>query len=136
MDQSLVDSFPWLFAATHVLHRHLAPRHPPLALCSLGYFFVLDARARSAVLNQRARTRAADERSAGTGLGRRRPRALVDSGAALPRGRGRSGLTAGGRVLPQNGTVMPDAAGPGGATCARKRRGVGVVDGPISQRST
>ena len=34
-DQSLVDSSPWLFAATHVLHRHLAPRHPPLALCSL-----------------------------------------------------------------------------------------------------
>ena len=34
------------------------------------------------------------------------------SGAALPRGRGRSGLTAGGRVLPQNGTVMPDAAAP------------------------
>jgi hypothetical protein len=58
------------------------------------------------------------------------------SGAALPRGRGRSGLTAAGRVLPQNGTVMPDAAGPGGATCARERRGVGVVDGPISQRST
>src|SRR5258708_34950110 len=34
-DQSLVDSSPWLFAATHVLHRHLAPRHPPLALCTL-----------------------------------------------------------------------------------------------------
>ena len=34
-DQSLVDSSPWLIAATHVLHRHLAPRHPPLALCSL-----------------------------------------------------------------------------------------------------
>jgi hypothetical protein len=31
----LVDSSPWLFAATHVLHRHLAPRHPPLALCNL-----------------------------------------------------------------------------------------------------
>jgi hypothetical protein len=31
----LVDSSPWLFAATHVLHRHLAPRHPPLALHSL-----------------------------------------------------------------------------------------------------
>ena len=31
----MVDSSPWLFAATHVLHRHLAPRHPPLALHSL-----------------------------------------------------------------------------------------------------
>src|SRR3984893_1647684 len=34
-DRSLVDSSPWLISATHVLHRHLAPRHPPLALCSL-----------------------------------------------------------------------------------------------------
>ena len=35
-DRSLVGGSPWLIAATHVLHRHLAPRHPPLALCSLG----------------------------------------------------------------------------------------------------
>jgi hypothetical protein len=34
-DQRLVDGFPQLFAVTHVLHRFLAPRHPPLALCSL-----------------------------------------------------------------------------------------------------
>ena len=34
-DRSLVGGSPWLIAATHVLHRHLAPRHPPLALCSL-----------------------------------------------------------------------------------------------------
>ena len=34
-DQYLVDSSPQLFAVTHVLHRFLAPRHPPLALCSL-----------------------------------------------------------------------------------------------------
>ena len=34
-DRSLVGSSPWLIAATHVLHRHQAPRHPPLALCSL-----------------------------------------------------------------------------------------------------
>ena len=38
-DRSLVGSSPWLIAATHVLHRHLAPRHPPLALCSLGVRF-------------------------------------------------------------------------------------------------
>jgi len=31
-DHSLVGSSPWLFAATHVLHRLQAPRHPPLAL--------------------------------------------------------------------------------------------------------
>src|SRR6266550_7611251 len=69
-DQSLVDSSPWLFAATHVLHRHLAPRHPPLALCNLkshtprlflgrrrtrSHFFQ-DARARYAVLKDRAET--------------------------------------------------------------------------------
>ena len=33
----MVDSSPWLIAATHDLHRHLAPRHPPLALCSLKF---------------------------------------------------------------------------------------------------
>jgi hypothetical protein len=34
-DQRLVDSSPKLFAATRVLHRLLAPRHPPHALSSL-----------------------------------------------------------------------------------------------------
>ncbi len=34
-DRGLVDGSPQLFAVTHVLHRFLAPRHPPLALCSL-----------------------------------------------------------------------------------------------------
>ena len=46
-DQSLVGSSPWLFAATHVLHRLQAPRHPPLALCSLEN---KDARARYGIL--------------------------------------------------------------------------------------
>ena len=36
-DRSLVGGSPWLIAATHVLHRHLAPRHPPLALHSLRF---------------------------------------------------------------------------------------------------
>src|SRR5438067_5944580 len=35
-DRSSVGSSPWLFAATHVLLRLQAPRHPPLALCSLS----------------------------------------------------------------------------------------------------
>jgi hypothetical protein len=71
-----------------------------------------------------------------------RPRATATSSsfeARVPRCPGDADAPAWrpeGRVLPQNGTVMPDAAGPGGATCARERRGVGVVDGPISQRST
>ena len=40
---TLVGSSPWLFAAFYVLHRFLAPRHPPLALHSLEF---LDARVR------------------------------------------------------------------------------------------
>ena len=58
-DQCLVDGSPQLFAVTHVLHRFLAPRHPPLALRSLErtkLMFVKeqDARACSAVLKGRA----------------------------------------------------------------------------------
>ena len=34
-DQSLLSSSPKLIAANHVLHRLLAPRHPPCALSSL-----------------------------------------------------------------------------------------------------
>src|SRR6516225_9733190 len=49
-DQSLVGSSPWLIAATHVLHRLQAPRHPPLALCSLEN---KDARARYGILKDR-----------------------------------------------------------------------------------
>jgi hypothetical protein len=57
-DQRSVDSFPWLFAVTHVLHRFETPRHPPLALYSLEeqvfsrdcFRSPKDARARSAIL--------------------------------------------------------------------------------------
>src|SRR5947199_10238187 len=35
-DQSLVDSSPGLFAASHVLLRLLVPRHPPCALTNLA----------------------------------------------------------------------------------------------------
>ena len=74
-DQSLVDGSPWLIAATHVLHRHLAPRHPPLALrslkshsprafdrkgnpidCRRQQHVLQDARARYAVLKEAAET--------------------------------------------------------------------------------
>src|SRR3989337_365612 len=34
-DQRMVSSFPRLIAAAHVLHRLLAPRHPPCALILL-----------------------------------------------------------------------------------------------------
>ena len=50
-DRSLVGSSPWLIAATHVLHRLQAPRHPPLALCSLEN---KDARARYGILKEHA----------------------------------------------------------------------------------
>ena len=33
----LICSSPWLFAAYHVFHRLLVPRHPPCALSSLTY---------------------------------------------------------------------------------------------------
>src|SRR5881227_1708013 len=46
-DRRLVGSSPWLIAATHVLLRLQAPRHPPLALCSLEN---KDARARYGIL--------------------------------------------------------------------------------------
>src|SRR4051794_39973936 len=36
-DQSLLGSSPRLFAAFHVLHRSLAPRHSPYALTSLSW---------------------------------------------------------------------------------------------------
>src|SRR5213592_1758568 len=49
-DRSLVGSSPWLIAVTHVLLRLQAPRHPPLALCSLEN---KDARARYGILKER-----------------------------------------------------------------------------------
>src|SRR5438067_9466033 len=58
-DRSLVGSSPWLLAATHVLLRLQAPRHPPLALCSLEN---KDARARYGVLKGRTRRRDGAER--------------------------------------------------------------------------
>src|SRR5215210_908919 len=55
-DQRMVSSFPRLIAAAHVLHRLLAPRHPPCALillivkntcfCHYGVFKVHAGRAR------------------------------------------------------------------------------------------
>src|SRR2546427_11029309 len=39
-DQSLLSGSPELFAASHVLHRLLAPRHPPYALSSLTTYVV------------------------------------------------------------------------------------------------
>ena len=38
LDQRLLDSFPGLIAACHVLHRLITPRHPPYTLSSLTTF--------------------------------------------------------------------------------------------------
>ncbi len=43
-DQSLLSGSPKLFAASHVLHRLLAPRHPPCALSSLTTTLYLQRR--------------------------------------------------------------------------------------------
>jgi hypothetical protein len=74
-DQSLVGSSPWLFAATHVLHRLQAPRHPPLALCSLEN---KDARARYGILKGRPTERL------GRSEGSERQAASRMAGIALP----------------------------------------------------
>jgi hypothetical protein len=54
-DRSLIGSSPWLIAAFHVLHRHQAPRHPPLALHSLEISLQKDARACYRILKERAK---------------------------------------------------------------------------------
>ena len=70
-DQSLVGSSPWLIAATRVLLRLQAPRHPPLALCSLEN---KDARARYGILKGHRQLTALFQRHAGTTRGRRERR--------------------------------------------------------------
>src|SRR2546423_13342466 len=82
-DRSLVGSSPWLLAATHVLLRLQAPRHPPLALCSLEN---KDARARYGVLK---------------GLGGGRPKRFVRRSSERP-AQGRHELLSieGGRFTP------------------------------------
>src|SRR5512145_2902885 len=61
-DQRLVSTSPGLIAAAHVLHRLLAPRHPPCALslltrkntfyCRYGVFKVRASRAREKTRHQ------------------------------------------------------------------------------------
>ena len=43
-DRSLLSSSPKLIAASHALHRLLAPRHPPYALSSLTIFAITTLR--------------------------------------------------------------------------------------------
>src|SRR5437773_2715762 len=97
-DRSLVGSSPWLFAATHVLHRLQAPRHPPLALCSLEN---KDARARYGILKRLASTTPVEPRAGLNGAARLMGRT---EGAGAPSKRNRRGpapspTLAGGRNL-------------------------------------
>ncbi len=111
-DPRLVGSSPWLIAASHVLLRLQAPRHPPLTLYNLEN---IDARARYGILKGRAtsaggrahlttrpvRWRLSDGRAAGrtSRVGRHR-----FGGTELTPGCSSSRIQ---RSLPQNGIVMP-----------------------------
>jgi hypothetical protein len=114
-DPRLVGSSPWLIAASHVLLRLQAPRHPPLTLYNLEN---IDARARYGILKGRTaripdrRHQRTDrcwsaewtgERPAKTPKGAStasRRRVGIAPGCSLSRDRG---------SLPQNGIVMPIA---------------------------
>jgi hypothetical protein len=115
-DRSLVGSSPWLIAASHVLLRLQAPRHPPLALRSLK---TEDARARYGILKGRAPATAETNHNRKAADGEKVLTHLVVSSAT----RGRLCLRAGiveresigapcranpserEKPLPQNGTV-------------------------------
>ena len=125
-DQRSVGSSPRLIAASHVLHRLLAPRHPPCALCNLAT--LKDARARYVVLKvpdpgparPPARTRRVVWRG---GLGLLVARRFRPGGRRRRRGRGPVCWT-----LPQSSTVC--AAEPTGAPPFRRpRRAVEVLGG-------
>jgi hypothetical protein len=103
-DRSSVGSSPWLIAASHVLLRLQAPRHPPLALRSLK---TKDARARYGILKGRRLSSrvlrehgAPERREAGALANQNRRKRAGIVGAAPTAGRTR------GPWLPQNGIVM------------------------------
>src|SRR5438270_13208538 len=107
-DRCLVDSSPWLLAATHVLHRLQAPRHPPLALCSLEN---KDARARYGVLK---------------GLGGRREKRFVRCNSQRPARRAACAvLTEGGAFTPSKrnrGSPGADLDRVPGGSCLETRQ--------------
>ncbi len=132
-DRSLVGSSPWLIAASHVLLRLQAPRHPPLTLCNLEN---IDARARYGILKGRTACVQdvgdhTEDRPPGAGRTGERP--------ATTRGRAgialEGGFTPGclyGRVrgsLPQNGIVMPTATTRAHVPHGRDTRGCAVRQG-------
>ena len=138
-DRSLVGSSPWLIAASHVLLRLQAPRHPPLALCSLEN---KDARARYGILKGRVaplailvRASGPDGvRAAGRHLGDRHRMSLRGNEQVAPskrnsevrrsriaRDRGRPGMST-------EGHGQPTAAGMNERRIASDRLGVSPTD--------
>jgi hypothetical protein len=104
-DQRMVSSFPRLIAAAHVLHRLLAPRHPPCALvllirkntfyCRYGVFKVRvspversreepPADGRSLKTQQRSTSRSTYSRRARAPDGRSHRRAQTPTGVRAP----------------------------------------------------
>ena len=77
-DQSSVGSSPWLIAATHVLHRLQAPRHPPLA------FVAWRTRCSCSLCNSQGAVRVARDRKPGS---RREALRAVVARPKLPPGR-------------------------------------------------
>src|SRR6266536_1391487 len=105
-DQRLVGSFPRLIAASYVLHRLLAPRHPPCALSNLATG--KDARARYVVLKVPGPTLATRLPGEPGGSGDRRSNTPPPI-RSEDRTRRRK-VRAEGTTLPQNSTVC--ATGP------------------------
>jgi hypothetical protein len=112
-DRSLIGSSPWLFAAVHVLHRHLAPRHPPLALCSLGVLLLFTYLYRcSCSLCSSQGPHGTD--GPGSARGHRRRTSDEVAGDKFER-------TSLRESLPQNGTVTSGNPGSGGAPTPASR---------------
>ena len=111
-DLSLVGNSPWLIAASHVLLRLQAPRHPPLTLYNLEN---IDARARYGILKVRttcgsdANHQRTDRWRGANAHGREAGRAINGSASVASEG----GIAPGCPMdrhrgsLPQNGIVMP-----------------------------
>jgi hypothetical protein len=128
-DQSSVDSSPWLIAATHVLHRLQAPRHPPLALRSLENKDI-DARARYGVLKgpgrhvQRSGARTLEPRESRESPDLRTAGRSDRRGRPTPSALGRAESETLPGPLPQNGTETHACSpGPGRRPKACDHRG-------------
>ncbi len=116
-DQRMVSSFPGLFAAAHVLHRLLAPRHPP---CALRLLIVKNTMFAAMEFSRCTRARPPREKP---------PRGAVSHNSAARDARGRRSFQASpcsGRVQhrcrPKSGTELRPSTEPG--ACRSKSSGI------------